>query len=205
MNFYALTYSRIQQTEKKISAFRQLQVGWHYGGGIPPKPEVIHKALTLNVEAERVGFTKTNAFLGVEGEIRVTAYQGQLYLELTVEPDETVTFVAEQNGSELAYEENLDFDGALTRIRSFRGTTWASSGLFTSATTTKILDVSKALPSNHLAMVAEYLSLMKIASYEQAKASANISKGTTKTVRELPLYSGTSIPKYFLQSAVLSK
>jgi len=101
---------RISQTAKKIEDFTLVQSGWHYGEGKTPKPEIITMALTLNDEFSKAGFTKTNAFLGLDGEIRVTAYHDAIYLELTIEPNEQITFLFEKNDKEMSYEENISLD-----------------------------------------------------------------------------------------------
>lgn len=92
--------NRARQTAEKIRSFRELPTGWHYGNGNAPSDETIQKALTLNSELALSGFSKTNAFPGIEGEIQVTAYHGPLYLEFTIEPDKGITFIYEHNGEE---------------------------------------------------------------------------------------------------------
>jgi len=204
MSIQDFTYSNIENTASRIKAFRQIQSGWHYGTGLPPSQETVNTALKLNVEARYAGFPKTNAFLGTDGEIRVTAYHGPLYLELTVEASGKVTLLLEQGDTEIAYEENLSLQEALAQMRKLRGLTWALSGLSISTTTTTIEGVSKVSLSSHPVMAAASLSLMQIAFYEQAQASANILRDTTKASQEPPLSSGTYIPGRFLRSAASS-
>ncbi len=201
MNDRAFTHERIEQTAEKIMGFRQVQPGWHYGSGTQPSQETIDKALQLNAEASRAGFTETNAFLGIDGEIQVTAYHGPIYLELTVEPDGEVTFAFEQGDEEMAYEENLSLQEARERIGKFRGITWVSFGLSIRATTIPKKDASKVLLFDHPAMVAEYPSLTKSAFYKQAQVSVDISKHITGTSPGRSLSSGTYLPNVFLNSA----
>jgi hypothetical protein len=191
---------RISQTAQKIASFRNLEVGWHYGGGVPPTDETIHKALILNREAAFAGFSKTNAFPGIDGEIQITAYHQSIYLELTIEVDGIVTFVYEQDDNEIAYEK-LTFDEARARLRKFRGLTWALYGLSTSGSTTPIRSASQALPLDLQVTGAESRLLIQTASYEPAEISASISRDSTEMSPELLQYSGTSPLKYFLKAA----
>lgn len=84
------------QTAAKIIGFSHYEPGWCYGEGQIPTLTRVWVALSLNREAERAGFKETNAFLGLDGEIRVTAYDKDVYVEVTAEVDNTYTFVAER-------------------------------------------------------------------------------------------------------------
>ena len=147
---------RMAQTAKKIEDFSFVQSGWHYGEGKTPKPEIITMALTLNDELSKAGFTRTNAFLGLDGEIRVTAYHDAIYFELTIEPNEQITFLLEKNDKEISYDENISLDKALQYIKELREIIWSSSALSTSTTTIPTKNASPALPLNHQAMAVEF-------------------------------------------------
>jgi len=201
MSIQDFTYGHIEDTANRITAFRQIQSGWHYGRGTPPSQATVDSALKLNLEAWCAGFSKTNAFLGTDGEIRVTAYHGPFYLEVTVETSGKVTLVFEQGDKEMAYETNLSVHEAIAQIRKLRGLTWALSELSTSTTMTTIKDVSKASRSSHPVTEVASLSSMRIASFEQAPASASTLRDITKANREPRLFSGTYIPSLFLRSA----
>jgi hypothetical protein len=198
--FLLVSDDRISQTTQKIKSFRDLPVGWHYGSGVPPTDETIRKALLLNAEAGFAGFRKTNAFPGTDGEIQVTAYHESIYLELMLELDGRVIFIYEHNDKEIAYE-GLTLNEAIARIRTFRGLTWALSGLSTSGTTTPIKSDSQASPSNLLATGVESPLLIQSASYEPGAVFVSTSKDTTQTLLEHPQFSGTSPLKYFLKTA----
>jgi hypothetical protein len=173
--------NRAQQTAEKISSFRELPTGWHYGNGNAPSDETIQKALTLNSELALSGFSKTNAFPGIEGEIQVTAYHGPLYLEFTIEPDRGITFIYEHNGEEIEQKEKLDLRTAVQIIRTFRGRTWVLSESFIKGTTTPIREISKVLPSSHPAMGAKSQSLMMSVYPKEELQFVNISGSSTRT------------------------
>jgi hypothetical protein len=80
----------MKDTSEKLQSFSALK-----GPGSPTE-EAIKQGLTLYKLFQENGFQETDAFLGQEGEIRVTAYQGTLYIEATVETDRTITLVKEE-------------------------------------------------------------------------------------------------------------
>jgi hypothetical protein len=198
MNTSILLHDRIRQTASKIEGFRQTQAGWHYGDGILPKPGIVDKALVLNNTALYANSRKTNAFLGISGEIRVTIYHEPIYLELTIEPDETITFVAEQNGSVTAYEEKLSLHEAQKRIRTW-GMLWDSFVSFTKTTMTQTLGVSRVSPSDLLVTEVEYLSSKKNVFCKETLPSVSTSNDITKALQALPPFSG-KYPNYFLSA-----
>ncbi len=192
---------RIYQTAKKIFGFLLVQPGWHYTDGKTPKSEIINIALTINDELADAGFTRTNAFLGIDGEIRVTAYHSSMYFEATIEPNEQITYLFEQNDMEIEYEENASLDKVRQYIVNLREKIWSSFASFIKVTMIPTRDDSQALLLNHQMMVVESPSLMQSAFRKQTPAFANILKNTTKTSPEFPLFSGISTPKYFPKDA----
>lgn len=154
----SVSFSRAGQTTEKIEGFREFSPGWCYGEGGPPKADVVQKSLDLDTELHNVGFARTNAFLGLDGEITVTAYHGPQYLEFTVYADGQVDFVLEIDDEEVAYEEGLSFERALIGIRGRRGLIWPSSDSFSRITTTEISSGSRVALSGPPAMAAGYRS-----------------------------------------------
>src|SRR5438876_11650672 len=111
---------RIKDTESKIDGFQNLPNGWHYGSGVAPSPHSIALAHELNFELANIGFMKTNAFPGVDGAIQVAGYYDSLYVELTIETNQAITFLLERNGTEVAYAENLTISEALQNLSALR-------------------------------------------------------------------------------------
>lgn len=70
----------MNNTKILLHSFTQLPPGWSFGEGVPI-------ATTSVVEAQRLvdalPGVETGAFPGLDGEVRVTAYQGTLYAECT--------------------------------------------------------------------------------------------------------------------------
>ena len=185
-------HDRIRQTAEKISGFKQLQNGWHYGEGAPPTDETVNVALALNQEAAAVGFTKTNAFPGIEGEIQVTIYHGPAYLEFTIEPNGRIALVREHDQQEIESEENLSLSSALAKIRSLKGLLWVLSESSIRSTTTQTPELLRVWPSNPPAAVAAYPSLTRGVSEKVAPRSANMLSDITKVFLESQPFFGKS-------------
>lgn len=201
---YWLQNGRIAATTEKIREFKNLPQGWHYGRGIPPSDATIENAIELNIEAANNGFTKTNAFPGIEGEIQFTIYPGETYLEFTLEINGSITFLYEENGEEKEYRENLSFDEAIQKISNFKEKLWASSGLFTNNIMTQIRGASRALLSNLPATAAESQVLIKTVPYRQVQVFASTSRSITWQLLVTRPSSGLSPFNYSLTNVASS-
>lgn len=113
---------RLRGTEAKIRSFADLRPGWRFGEGGRVPPERIETALAIHRGFERAGFLTTNAFLGANGEPRVTAYDGPRYLELTVETHGGILFVYEEDGIEKDCAERLELAQAVECINRYAAT-----------------------------------------------------------------------------------
>ncbi len=72
-------------TDRKLRAFADLPNGWYYGEGVPFGGAVLNMARTLSL-----GLAETDAFPGLNGEVVVSVYFGEHYLEFTIDPDESI-------------------------------------------------------------------------------------------------------------------
>jgi hypothetical protein len=103
-------------TIEKIQSFGNFTQGWSFGEGVPFAPSILLKAMQLIKTAYALGFTETDAFPGLNGEVMGTIYLGQDYWEFTLEPDEMLTFIYEKDNKTIFYEEGLPFECAASRI-----------------------------------------------------------------------------------------
>jgi hypothetical protein len=101
-----------------------LQAVTHYGEGVSFESSILKQAIELNSYARSLGFLKTDVFPGINGEIMITIYHFEHYLEFTIENKETITFCQEKNDEEISYQENLTFDQAKEKIKKFGMETW---------------------------------------------------------------------------------
>jgi hypothetical protein len=72
-------------TEEKIFNFSLLESGWNYGEGEKFSNEAIRSALKLHNEIIFRGFSRTDAFPGLDGEIQITIYEGAHYYAFELE------------------------------------------------------------------------------------------------------------------------
>lgn len=175
---------RNTEIEAKIKGYGSLRPGWHYGEGVTPPDSNIQTALKLHDTFLDEGFTRTNAFPGVDGEVRVTAYHNQYYLELTVEVDGSITFVYESGDEEIAYEENLSPTQANAKIK-YRGRKWTLSDLSISDGSIMNVGASHQWLLGHQVEkeAVEYPSLMESAPDISAESSADISQDSTQDMK----------------------
>ena len=79
-------------THQKLEAFARLQDGWHYGMGNPPTASTLKYAKAILGMYEAVGLQETDAFCSQDGEVMVTAYFENGYLECDINPDGSCWF-----------------------------------------------------------------------------------------------------------------
>lgn len=187
---------RIQKTASKISEFLLFQSGWHYGSGKTPEREIVNIALTINDELAKVGFAKTNAFLGIDGEIMVTAYHDSIYFEVTIEANKQISFLLEQDDIEIDYEESTLLNNVRHYIRNLREKLWSLSGSSIKVTTIPIGEDLQVLLLNHQVMEVASPSLIQFAFLEPEKAFANTLKDTIEVSPGNLQFSGISTRRY---------
>jgi hypothetical protein len=133
------------ETAKKIRRFLTYPLGWHFGRGVPPTLERVRAALVLN-NAAAIAELRTNAFLGTEGEVRVTVYHDDIYLQFTLE-DNGVEYVREEREVETVRTPRLRLVDALSILETFENELCRTSVSSTATTTIRTRDTSKTLPS----------------------------------------------------------
>ena len=65
----------IAETIRKISELGKKPAGWRYGQGKAASPLAISYARQLNVQALRLGYSQTNAFLADSGGVQFVVYE----------------------------------------------------------------------------------------------------------------------------------
>lgn len=144
------------ETLKKIDSFLYLEKGWHYGKGVFPSKKTIAIAKKIAEQALSNIFD-TDAFPGIDGEIMVTVYYKEHYLEFTIESDGEITFVHELNDEELVYKEGLKLQEAKIKLDDFCEKIWNISELSTESIMITERSDLKVWPSKILEMVGSQL------------------------------------------------
>jgi len=182
----------------KIAEFATLESGWCYGEGIHIQKQTQFQAQELFVALFSNGIEKTDAFPGLSGEIRVTGYKNEHYLELTIEGPDCVTFLYEQNDDEFEYNENLTILQAKHKVKETIAKINSCQSL--SDRSIKSIGTSrkgdfKVWRSSLPEMVAFQFSV-KIAQLTKVAVHASIQKSITKTSQTTPQFTGRSIKPY---------
>jgi hypothetical protein len=133
-------------TIKKINSFVSLPVGWHYGSGTAPSAGTIKVATSMHNFFVQVGLTATDAFPGINGEIMVTAYKENYYVECLIEANGNYSVIGEENKKEFAEVYNVNESKALDTLVNVVGTICNTSGFYTHGIMTLDETNSKALP-----------------------------------------------------------
>ncbi len=108
----------INETLLKIAEFTEWPGGWHFGEGKKINRDIASIAEKIFYKIFSQGIVTTDAFPGIDGEIRVTGYFGEHYLELTVENNDSITYLYEIDDIEKEYKESLSVIDALKVIET---------------------------------------------------------------------------------------
>lgn len=131
----------VEKTRKKLIEFAELEKGWNFGEGVPSDRVALATAFAILEKIAASGFDHMNAFPGIAGEVRVTAYAGADYYEFTVELDGSVTYVYEREDEELENVEGLTVSEALKKLEIRTPATW---NLYATSTQPNIMTLTNA-------------------------------------------------------------
>lgn len=189
-------------TDRKIRSFTSLENGWLFGEGVAPSVETIAIALKLNETAIGKGFASTDAFPGPRGQVAVAVYYSDYYLEITIEADQTVTWLLERSDNEIERLEGLTNDDVARHLDDLREALWRQYDSSVDYTTIQGSRDSRVGPfPTHRGTVEASLSSPRIVSSGVATKSAITSGGTTRTSRLSRLSSGGSPSTYYRLTA----
>ncbi len=119
---------------EKLTSFKTLPIGWHYGLGGPISDDVIEAAAAIYRRFRLVGFSRNDFFAGASGEVLLTAYHRKHYIDVIVEPTKKFSITYEVNDSEKLFREDLEFNEINKEILEIAGKIWNISGSFTPTT-----------------------------------------------------------------------
>ena len=118
----------IQETIQKVREFVALSEGWHFGEGVPPSEARIDQAAAFLEYASLSSIERANAFPGIQGQVEVTFYSADRMLEITIEPDSSITIAEDRNREQISFEENLSTSDVYRRLEELGQSVWDSSG-----------------------------------------------------------------------------
>lgn len=200
----------MNETEQKIRSFRSLSPGWHYGSGVAPTNDMIAKAVQYEALYRLLGYPITDAFPGADGEIMVTAYHGDFYVELTLETDGSFRFACEAPGSNEVYIEGLLAFQAMHRLfdftRRIKPETCRLYESFILATTMTPIAVSSRTWRSVINGIAQEISEFPVSPLNVPSKAVEAFAGTyaniTKQSQLIQQFSGFSVQNNFHLEAV---
>lgn len=153
----AKLFNNLTDTFQKIRSFHELKQGWHFGEGNGPNKETVELAEKITQMLHVELFCKVDAFPGVWGEIQVTAYPEDFFMEINILENGTIELVVEdKNQHELLDFEGLNLETLKKKISFFKQQIlWKSFGYFPQNILTKTFLDSPALPSGILLVQEE--------------------------------------------------
>ena len=185
-------------TKRRIELFAQMDKGWDYGKGLPFASGVVSLALRVHKAMVANGFYSTDAFPSPSGEIVVTLYSGNNYVEMEVRPDLLLNFTWERDDVEVVAAEDLKIEDAERYLKQLREESWKLSASSTPYTTTTLRSASTARPSGNRALGTEGATRLSvlIASTLEEERSVSTFAHTTPKPEARHRYTGGFLPEF---------
>ncbi len=133
---YAPLTMTVPRASAKLNSFRSLPKGWHYGQGDAIANDVLTNAEKVVRYLVMSGFSRTDAFPGVGGEVQVTGYNGGNFLSVDVNTDGSFDVRHEADGRECCYEDGVVWPDVKDAINKVAIEIWGTSALSTLGTGT---------------------------------------------------------------------
>jgi hypothetical protein len=127
---------RENATERKLRSFAALADGWNYGSGKRFEKAQIERAVGIYRMFLQLGISVTDAFPGLSGEISVTGYKDNNYIEYTLIDTDKASFVARKNDVVVTKLFRVNQIVAFRELVRFVGAIWNTSASSTQNTTT---------------------------------------------------------------------
>lgn len=138
----------LNQTRGKLIGFAFLQEGWHFKEGVPAKEHTLRTALTLLGDLENAGFTRTDAYPGIDGSVMISAYDLPDSFDFSIRPSGAITVTHERDEEELFYREGMKEEEVREKIKEFGLSTCHTPDYLILGTTTAVtMDDSRVSPS----------------------------------------------------------
>jgi len=93
----------------KLNDLKEIKPGWHHGEGKSLNNNVYSLGNYLIERIKMIGFTELDCFLGLNGELMITIYKDEHYIELTINENLYIDFVYQINDKDVIYEEEMNF------------------------------------------------------------------------------------------------
>ena len=133
--------------EEKLGEIGKFRTGWHFGEGLPMRPESIKTARKLHKVGKALGLAD-GVFPHEDGDVSIMfkAEEANQYLEILCLPDMKFSLTLEEGRGHpftlIKENEDVTFEDVLKELQSFAKTEilWLFSGLYTQTNTIMILN-----------------------------------------------------------------
>ncbi|MER8938743.1 hypothetical protein NKH82_04450 [Mesorhizobium sp. M0915] len=132
---FSFSQSKKDATADKIKSFENLVVGWNFGEGVPVLGREVTRALSALDLMRQFGLSITDAFPGLDGEVKVTSYKDDYYVQYIVSPNTLATVIAYKGDTLLHRYRDISDQEARKRLGAVAGEIWHTSGSLTSRNT----------------------------------------------------------------------
>lgn len=181
-------------TDEKILDFADVPQGWHFGEGSSMSAAAIRDASKLHEAFILNGFYETDAFPGLAGEIRVTAYYGNRYFEFTRENDGAWSYVFEIDGTVENELDCLTLEQAQEIVKASANNLWNSYDISLGSIGMRDLEGFKVSPSGPQTM--EGFRLWTSFVPQSSGRCANILENFILPQESLQFFGGSQTPYY---------
>jgi hypothetical protein len=136
MSFEYCAVSPLTMGHRKIKSLSKLSDGWNYGEGTKFSSKRITDAEKIDNLLVQLFASPTDAFPGLGGQIMVTAYKDDFYIEYTLHDDHNFSVRANKAGTTICGANYVDQAKALSKLAWLAGQIWNTSGSSTQGSTT---------------------------------------------------------------------
>lgn len=182
---------RYVRATERITRFRALKAGWHFGEGTGPNAAVVRAVERLLVAAYKSGCDLFDVFPGVDGGMLFWCAKGEVEFSVRVNSDLSCLFSVELEGKDDLEVEGLTLEKSIELLEVAAESCLLES--FTNIITTKISSVLplKAFAPHQLTLG----SLWSASSAQNVSLAAYVSTsvGTTPSLPIVPQSSGNLI------------
>lgn len=192
----AKLFNNLTDTLLKIHSFDELKSGWHFGEGNGPKKETVKLAEKICQMLHVELFCRVDAFPGIWGEIQVTAYPEDFFMEFNILENGAIELVVEdKNQHELMGFDGLNLEALKRKISFFKQQIlWRSFVYFPQNILTKTYLDFPALPSGILLVQEEESRYLKRNVQESVpETHVNTLTSITGESATSPLFFGNSV------------
>jgi hypothetical protein len=162
-NLTYFTTESSNETSQKISNFQNYPAGWNYGEGDRFGGAEVERALYIQRLFVQNGFPATDAFPGLAGQIVVTAYKDEYFLQFVVEPQKLATFTAQKGNQLLKRLYHVRQADAISSFVEVLRDVWSISDSSTSKSTTTPGSTRSTLLRLNTPQATEYPSFAAVA------------------------------------------